>query len=130
MHTDEELDVDVLAAMLRADQRESGDFLAHLALKLEGALPDHTTVERKGGFFTRGKTVESVVVAFAELHFSLTREKHGAVARKSKLVRGVRLSTKELGVDEWVGELAKEIQRLAATSATARDALEKFILGG
>ena len=31
------LEVDVLAAMLRADERDSGAFLQHLAAKLEGA---------------------------------------------------------------------------------------------
>jgi len=126
---DEELDVDVVAAMLRADQRENADFIGHLANKLAGALPDHTTIEQQGGFFTRVKTIVSVTVAFAEAHYTLTREKHGPVAKKAKLVRGVRLSTRELGVDEWVAELAQEIHKLAAASATARTTLEKFILG-
>lgn len=125
----EELDVDVVAAMLRDDQRENSDFLGHLAVKLRGALPQQTAVDETSGFFSRKKTVQSVTITFADVHYSLTREKHGPVARKAKVVRGVRLSTQELGVDLWVAEVAAHIHALAKESATARDALEKFILG-
>ena len=125
----EELDVDVVAAMLRDDQRENSDFLGHLAVKLTGALPQQTTVEETSAFFSRKKTVQSVTVAFADAHYTLQREKHGPVGRKAKIVRGVRLSTQELGVEAWIAELAAHIQALAKESATAREALEKFILG-
>jgi len=121
--------VDVLAEMLRADQSENADFLAHLAHKLEGALPAHTRVERNGGLFSRNKTVASIVVEFHEAHYSMGRERHGPVARKSRVVRGVRLSTREMAVEQWIAEVASELQKLADSSAATRSALEKFIFG-
>jgi hypothetical protein len=123
------LDLDVLAAMLRADQTEAADLLGHLAKMLGGALPDLTTVEHSGGLFSQ-KKVQRVSVEIADTHFSITRERRGPVAQKHKIVRGVRLSTRETPVDQWIRELCVEITRLAETSATAKTALERLLLGG
>ena len=124
-----DVDVDVLAEMLIADRKESGDALEHLALKLSFMLPSETAIERKGGFFSKSH-VEKIQVSFSDAHYFLTREKNGPLARKSHVVRGVHLSTKELPIDAWIKEVAAAIQRLSHESASAKDALEKFIFGG
>ena len=123
------LEVEVLAAMLRADQHESGDYLEHLATKLCGTLPDHTRVERKGGLFSKTKPVRRISVELLDLRYAIVREKHGPVATRRKVVRGVELASKELSVEEWTVELAQAIKRLAETSAAARSALESFVFG-
>ena len=126
---DRSLEVDVLAAMLRADQRESGDFLEHLATMLAGALPDCTRVERKGALFSKTKPVHRITVELADARYYILREKHGPVASRRKVVRGVELAAKDLSLDEWTTELARAIKQLAETSAAARSALERFVLG-
>ena len=123
-----DIDVDVLAEMLRADRKESGDALEHLAQKLSGMLPAETAVERRGGLFTKSH-VEKIEVSFSDAHYTLTREKHGPAAKKSHVVRGVHLSTKELPIDAWIQEVAGAIKRLSDQSSAAKDALEKFIFG-
>jgi hypothetical protein len=123
------LEVDVLAAMLRADQRDSGDYLEHLATKLLGALPDFTQVERKGGFFSKHKPVQRITVELGQVRYGIAREKHGPVARRGKIVRGVALAAQEISIDEWTADLARAIKQLAESSAAAKSALEGFVFG-
>ncbi len=79
---DPALDVDVIAAMLRADGAEAGDLLELLGTKLEGALPGRIEIKRRGGLFTRRKTVETITIAFSDARYRITREKHGPVASR------------------------------------------------
>lgn len=123
---DFDMDVDVLAAMLRADQQETADFFELLAHKLRGALPDHTTIEHSGGWF-REKRVEVILVQLADHHFEVRREHHGPVAHKVKIVRGVVLSRKEVSIDVWTRDMAEELHKAAAASAKVREALEQFL---
>ncbi len=127
MSDDGDLDVDVLAAMLRSDAKESGDYLELVAVKLEGALPNHVVVERSGWFSK--KVVSVVKLELDKAHYTLKREKHGPVAHKARIVRGVQLSMTELSLEDWSREVAAAIKKLAEASADTRDALEKFVKG-
>jgi hypothetical protein len=126
---DRSMEVDVLASLLRGDQRESSDYLDHLAAKLEAALPEWTSVERKGGLFSKHKPVQRIAVEIGDARYSLVRDKHGPVARRTKIVRGVDLASKELSLEDWTAQLAEAIKELARKSAAAREALERFVLG-
>jgi hypothetical protein len=126
--SDDTLDVDVLAAMLRQDAAAGADFLELLAKKLSGALPEHTSVERGGGSSAQSE-VTSVSVRFSHAHYHVKRERHGPQALKSKVVRGIALSTKELELEVWATEIAHELRKLATKSTQTREALERFIIG-
>lgn len=127
--SDVALEIGVRGALLRASQQESGDLLGHLANLLGGALPALTKVETRGGFLS-AKKIASVRVELADNHFSIARAKTGLVAEKHKIVRGVRLSTRQTPVDDWIRELAAEIGRLAEADDAARRALQRMIFGG
>jgi len=127
---DPSLEMEVLAALLRSDRQDHSDFLEQLALKLGLALPEQTRIERRGGFFTRNKPVEKLTLDLGETQYSLSREKHGLVARKTKIVRGVQLSSKNVEMQQWTEELAHELRKAAETSAATRQALQRFIDGG
>jgi hypothetical protein len=130
MTEDRSMEVEVLASMLRDDQRHGGDWLEHLATKLTGALPQHTQVERKGGFLGFGaQKVHHIAVDMGETRYTLTRERHGPVARKVKVVRAVELSKREVPTEEWIADLAAAIKSLAERSAETARALEKFVMG-
>jgi hypothetical protein len=126
---DPELDVDVIAAALRADGAEAGDLMDLLGTKLEGAVPGCIEVKRSGGLFSRKKTVDTITAAFADAHYVLVRQKHGPVASRAKVVRGVKIATREIPMTDWVAEVARELQRIGATNADARRALQRLVLG-
>ncbi len=128
---DPALQVDVLAAALRLDHQETKDLLEFLAQKLEQALPQATTVTRKGGLFSKVRPVQEVLVRFNDYHYQITREQHGPlIAKVLKVVRGVVLKTTEISVDQWTEEIAQQLAQLSQQSAQARQALNKFVLGG
>ncbi len=127
---DQALEVDVLAASLRMDDQETGDLLEFLAVKLVAALPSHTTVTRRQGFFSSHRPVETIQVQFDDLRYQLERQPRGGPrATIAKSVRGVVLKTTQVGVDQWTEALAESIAQLAHTSAATRRALNRFVLG-
>lgn len=127
---DPALHVDVLAAALRLDHQEAKDLLEFLAQKLEQALPQATTVTRRGGLFSKARPVQDIVVRFHDYHYQITREQHGSLTAKVlKVVRGVVLKTTEISVDQWTEEIAQQLAQLAQQSAQARQALNRFVLG-
>ncbi|WP_068820277.1 hypothetical protein [Phormidesmis priestleyi] len=128
---DPALQVDVLAAALHLDDQEAKDLLEFLAQKLEQALPQATTVTRKGGLFSKARPVQEIVVRFNDYHYQITREQHGTLtAQVLKVVRGVVLKTTEVSVDQWTADMAQQLAQLAQQSAQTRQALNKFVLGG
>ena len=112
-------DVALLAAMLRADRADVASYARVLTGTLAGALPDGMVeVEQRRGLADRmagrdGRTVGLVV--------------HGV--DREQVVRGVVISRKAVGFDEWLRALAEDLTRIAARDAAARTALERF-LGG
>jgi hypothetical protein len=120
------LAVDVLATMLQRERHEARAWLEHVAAKLEGVLPEHTTVERNGGLFSRGK-VQRVDTVFDGVRYSLVLQKHGPVAQKAKVVRGIALATETIEVDRWIAEVAAHLERAAHGSEATRKALEGFV---
>jgi len=127
--SDPELDVDVIAAALRADGAEAGDLLDLLGTKLEGAVPGCIEIKRRGGLLSRKKTVETIAVNFSDAHYVVVRQKHGPVATRAKVVRGVQIATREIPMAEWIAEVAAGLARIGETNADARGALEKLVLG-
>lgn len=124
------LQVDVLAAALQMDRRESEDLLEFLAKKLELVLPQQTTVMRGGGLFVKARPVKEITVRFSDYHYQIVRERSGTLTAKAlKLVRGVVLKTTEVSVDEWTQEVAQQLAQLAEHSAQTRRALNQFVLG-
>lgn len=125
---DAALNVDVLAASLRMDGKQSANMLEFLAQKLEAALPENVTVKRGGWLLSKEKPVQEVLVRFEDFHYQLIKEKHGPVgAKQLKIVRGVALKTNDVTMDEWISLVAKELSDLAAQNAQARDALGKMV---
>jgi hypothetical protein len=71
-----------------------------------------------------------VVVHAGERDLSLRRARHGVVAEIRHTVRGVVISRREVGLDEWTRALAEEVASLAARDAAAREALQRLLGAG
>lgn len=126
---DSPLQMELLAASLRADSSDTKAFLEALATKLEGSLPDRTTVTRHSSLFSREHPVKEITVLLGDYQYRIGRERQGPImAQRAKVVRGIVLKTEQIPMEQWIEELAGELAQVAASSAQARSALERFLL--
>ncbi len=125
----EPLQVDLLAASLRADLTDLKAFMEALAVKLEGALPNHTGVTRQSSLFSREHPVKEIAVTLGDVQYRIGRERQGPLlAQRAKVVRGIVLKTEQIPVEQWIEELASLLAQEADRNAQARVALERFLL--
>jgi hypothetical protein len=126
---DSPLQVEMLAASLRADSTDLKAFLEALAAKLVGALPDQTQVTRHSSLFSREHPVREIMVVLGDNQYRLARERQGPLmASRAKVVRGIVLKTEQIPLEQWIEELAEGLALEAARSAQSRAALERFLL--
>lgn len=127
--SDGSLQVDLLAASLRADTTDLKAFLEALAVKLEGAMPDQTVVTRQNKLFSKEHPVREILIALDEYQYRISHQERGPLfAQRAKVVRGIVLKTDQLSIDQWISELAGSLARQAEQSLSARVALERFLL--
>jgi hypothetical protein len=125
----EQIRTELFAASMRADNTDIKAFLEALAVKLEGSLPEHTKVTRQGSLFSREHPVKEIKVLLGEYEYRIGRERQGPlVAVRAKVVRGIVLKTEQISVEQWIEELSEALARVAAQSAQARVALERFLI--
>jgi hypothetical protein len=123
----EDFGFELLASSLRADAADLNVFAEALATKLEGALPGHTTVDRKGGLFSKAKRVRHVTVDLGESRYELSADGGRVETTRCKTVRGIVLKTERLPVDEWIEDLSRQLAAEAQRNEQARLALERLL---
>jgi hypothetical protein len=124
---DQALEVDILAAALMIDRRESGDMLELLSRKLKLSLPQNIQVQRQ--WFGLG-AIKTVTLCFDDFHYQISREPYGSItARVITVIRGVKIKTTEISTAEWSQAVAQALTQIANRNAQVRDALTKFVLG-
>lgn len=125
----EPMQVELFAASLRADSTDIKAFMEALAVKLQGSLPNQTTVTRHSGLFAKEHPVKEIAVTLGEYQYRITREKQGPVmTQRAKVVRGIVLKTDQIPLEQWINELASSLAEEASNSAQAHAALERFLL--
>lgn len=135
MSTPESPDLDRVAAALRADAADVGTLARVLSVTLADALPAGTVEIRRRRSLSdrvagRDGHVEAVVVSVGDHVLTLRQDPHrGATGEDAKVVRGVVISRRPVGLDEWVRVLAEQVAALASESESARRALQQ-LLGG
>jgi len=124
----EGLRFEILASSLRADLSDTRLFLAALAEKLGGALPQQCVVERRGGMFSKEKPVHKVSVELGEHRYVIEHTGRGGLrAARTRVVRGIALKTDELPVDEWIDGLSRDLALYAARNQQTRLAVERLL---
>lgn len=126
------MDVELLAAALRQDSADLDVYAKVLSVNLVESLPQGAVqVERKRSMADRvaGRegTVTGLDVSLGDARLSLRMDRGRPVGEICKEVRGVVLSRQQVGLDEWIIALAKGIAESAASSARAREALQKYL---
>ena len=125
----DDADFDAFAASLRAEAVDVAAFLEALAAKLPPALPGCVDVRRRGGLFKRTGPVSEVRVALGETELHLEAGAggavHGEVAHK---VRGITLKSEAVDLPAWIDALVQALRAHASQSATAAEALRRFLI--
>ena len=123
-----EIDVDLLAATLRASSADLAVFVEVLAGKLEEALPGRVKVTRRAGRpLGKRKRVERVECDLGDRRYLLQARAGAVEARQATLVRGVVLKTNELPLEDWLDELSRDLAKEAGTSAQAQLVLQRLL---
>ncbi len=128
MEDEEWLRLGVAAALAReyaADQRQ---FLEHVAGLLEGALPGHARITRRGlPPFTR-RVVREISVTLGDHAYELSASGAGPLlARRVLTKRGIVLSTQDMLVPAWITELCGRLEELARHNQAAAEALRRLV---
>lgn len=129
MSSEENLDLDLAAAELRADRSELEGSLEVLANTLERALAGSVTVERRkvGGFRSKRREVQRVALALGDEQFELRPGPQGVLCTRNKVVRGITLSRSELALADWLDALIAAVGRSASVSEQDRLALQELL---
>ena len=121
-------DFDLEAAWLRRAQGDLKAFMEALAVRLEGALPQHVTVERiRDGLFSNTTHVARIAVRTDSATYSLSFIKGVIAATKAKVVRGVVISTSAVPVPTWLSEIRAAAGAMAEQAGGAADVLHDFL---
>lgn len=119
---------ELLASSLRADTADLNAFVEALAVKLVGALPGRTSVQRKsGGLFSRSSRVSRIAVDLDQGRYELVSNGGRVQASRGKIVRGIVLKTEPLPLDAWIDALSQDLTEEAQTSEQGRIALERLL---
>jgi hypothetical protein len=129
MAAEENLDIDLPAAALRADGADLEISIEALATSLEQALPGIASVERHkvGGFRSKRREVRRIAVPLGDEQFELLRDDQRTQCTRHKVVRGITLSRQELPMAEWIAALVDGLTRGAEVSERDRVALEGLL---
>jgi uncharacterized protein YhdP len=121
------LDLDLLAASLRADSSDLSAFVESMAAKLEEAVPGRVRVERRRNGMFGAKTVRSVSVDLGDRRLELRAEGGAVQTRCARLSGGIVLKSETLDMDDWLAMLSEALAAEANRSEATRKALERLL---
>jgi hypothetical protein len=119
---------DLDGAVLRRSETELRAFMEALAVRLEGAMPGRVEVQRKrDGLLSQTRHVAKIAVRGERAVYELARDRSGLVATRTKLVRGVSISSSTISARDWLAQIRAELQTLAEQAGSTSDALHGFL---
>jgi hypothetical protein len=122
-------DFDLSAAWIRRAQGDLKAFMEGFAVRLEGAIPERVSVERKrDGLFSKTSHVVRVAIQLDPNLYSLALDGRQLAAWRTKVVRGVALKSEQMAVPEWLGGLSRDVQVLAEHADSARNVIHEFLM--
>ena len=122
------VDMDLLAASLRADSSDLSAFVENLAAKLEEAVPARVRVDRRRSGMFGPKAVRSVAVDLGDRRLELRTDGGRVETRCARLSGGIVLKNDVLETDQWLAALGDALAAEASRSETTRKALERLLI--
>jgi hypothetical protein len=121
------LDLDLLAASLRADSSDLNAFVESLAVKLEDAIPKQVRVDRRRAGMFGPKLVRQIAIDLGDQRLEL-RYGRSLETRRAKLSGGIVLKSESLDTDDWLAALGGALADEAGRSETTRQALQRLLI--
>jgi hypothetical protein len=121
------LDVDLLAASLRADASDLGVYAEVLAAKLSEALPGAVQVERGRSGLFGPRHVRRITVDAGGERYELRADGGAVQTFCARTSGGIVLRTEPVEADEWLGRLSVALAAAAQRSQSTRQALERLL---
>ncbi len=125
---DQELDLDLLASLLRADGGDVRVLLRALVTRLSDALGDRLAVERAGRF-RKSEEIRQLSIRLGDEQFDATMDRGVVECSISRSSGGIRIRSSRVGIDEWLRRLLGALRDEAATTEATRVALESLVIG-
>jgi hypothetical protein len=122
------VDMDLLAASLRADSSDVSAFVESLASKLEEAVPARVRIDRRRSGMFGPKAVRGVAVDLGDRRLELRTDGGRVETRCARLSAGIVLKNEVLETDEWLAVLSDALAAEARSSETTRKALERLLM--
>ncbi len=123
-----DVDLDLLAASLRADSSDLRAFVEGLAVKLEQALPGAVHVYRWRARLLGPKVVRRIRIDAGDQRLELRARETSIETSCSRLSGGIVLKTESLDIDAWLDALGRALAREADRSEKTRQALERLLI--
>ena len=121
------INLGVAAGMARLYQQDQREFANGLATMLETSLPDATSIVRKGGLFSE-KKIASIEVHIGDDLYVMEIPARGPLQpARSRVVRGIKLRTEPVPIDQWIAALAGALEAHAKQHGDASRALKEFL---
>jgi hypothetical protein len=124
---DRALDIDLIAAALRADSSDLSTFVEALAVKLEEAVPGGVRVERRRDGLFGAKQVRRIALDAGDQRLELQRAGAGIETLCSRLSGGIVLKRESVDTDAWLEALGQALSAEAKRSQITRQALERLL---
>jgi hypothetical protein len=123
-----DVDLDLLAASLRADSGDLGAFVEGLAVKLEDVLPGRIRIERRRSGLLGPKVVMRIMVDAGDQRLELRAGDRSIETLCSRLSGGIVLKSEPLDIDAWLAALGDALAAEAGRSEKTRQALERLLI--
>jgi hypothetical protein len=124
------LDIDLVAASLRADRGDLPAFVEGLAGKLEDALPGMVEVQRRRSGLLGPKQPRSITIETEGERLELEVDHHGALlTRRAQVSGGIVLKREPLDIEPWLTRLGTVLVEQAERDQRTRQALERLLIG-
>ncbi|HWK17904.1 MAG TPA: hypothetical protein VNR66_10670 [Solirubrobacteraceae bacterium] len=125
---DAQLDLDLIAASLRADTSDLSAFVESLADKLQQVMPGRVRIDRRRTGLSGPKRVRRIALDAGNERLELEVDKGVIATRRARLSGGIVLKNEALETEEWLAALGGALATEAERSATTRQALERLLL--
>jgi hypothetical protein len=122
------LDLDLLAASLRADAGDLQAFVEGLAVKLEEAVPGRVRVQRRRSALMGAKRVRHIALDAGDRRLELSFAAGVLETYCSRLSGGIVLKRETLATDAWLTAVGEALSAEARRSEITRQALERLLI--
>lgn len=127
---DGELDLDLLASSLRADDGDVAVLLRALVTRLSDALGARLEIERAGGRFRKSEEIRRLTIHLGDDQLDAVVNRGTLECTISRSSGGIRIRSTKVTLDEWLRRLLGALRDEASTTQATRVALESLLIGG